>query len=382
MNRLRDRDIRPGERWIYSAGFNVAPDLRSTARIDVEMPDIRRILDAGGRLAILSHQGSHGHAAELDHVAAYLSDGLGSRVDYVPDNDTTEAVRRAAALRPGTAALFGNTRRHAGEQRNDPSLARRFAALGDAVAVGGFAKAHRAHASNVGILRYLPGYLADSMLDELALLEPWAGVSDTFSVAVLGGVKREKTVVGLDLVSGTYDLVVPGGAVLHAVLRALGHDVGASSLGEDPAGCLRVAKAVLERTNRARLHIPDHVVVTRSGRARTVAVHEIPPGWAIADFVPRPWLRAELARLAMDGGRAFIAGTPCRYASGFSGSADLLLSAFSAPGVAALLLGGDTVAELPWKGRISTGGGAALHYLAHGTCPVLDAVRTGPEAMT
>jgi phosphoglycerate kinase len=382
MNLLRNKEIRPGDRWVYSAGFNVAPDLRATARIDTEIPDIQRILAAGGRLAILSHQGSYGNAAELDHVAAYLTDRLGTTVDYVPENDTVNAARLALALRPGTATLFGNTRRHPGEQRNDPALARRFAALGDAVAVGGFAKAHRAHASNVGILRHLPGYLADSVLDEMALLEPWAGAADSFSVAVLGGVKPEKTVIGLDVFSRTYDVVVPGGVVLNSVLRALGHSIGSSSLGEDPDGCLRVAKTVLGRTNRARIHVPDHVVVTRDGSARVVPVRAIPTGWAIADFVPTWRLRQELDRLARYGGRAFIAGTPCQYTSGFQNSAETLLAAFSAPDVAALLLGGDTVAELPWDGPVSTGGGAALHYLAHGTCPVLEALRTPAEAAT
>jgi phosphoglycerate kinase len=377
---LRDSDIRPGDRWIYSAGFNVSRALPSTARIDTELADIERILTGGGRLAILSHQGKHGSADELDFVAAYLADRLDRVVDYVPDNDTTAAVERAHALAPGEAALFGNTRYHAGEQRNDAELARRFSALGDAVAVGGFSKAHRAHASNVGILRYLPGYLTDSVLAELTLLEPWAGASDRFSVAVLGGVKREKTVVGLAALAGTYDVVVPGGVVLNTLLRALGHDIGTSELGEDPAGCLRVAEEVLNRRDsRTRIHIPRTVRVERQGDTRLVETGRVPSGWRIVDFLLDPWLQDELTRLTRTGGRAFIAGTPCLYTDGFRHSADELLSAFSKPGVSALLLGGDTVAELPWQGTVSTGGGSALHYLAHGTCPILDAVRTGPE---
>lgn len=107
-------------------------------------------------------------------------------------------------------------------------------------------------------------------------------------------------------------------------------------------------------------------------------MHQIPSGWAVADVVPLPWLRAALGRLVREGGLAFVAGTPCRYAEGFRDSADELMAAFSGPGVDALLMGGDTVAELPWDGLVSTGGGAALHFLAHGTCPVLDAVRAGP----
>jgi phosphoglycerate kinase len=380
---LRDRAIRPGERWIYSAGFNVRPDLRDTGRLDSELSDLRRILDGGGRLAVLSHHGSHadGTAGSLAFAADYLAERLGVPVDYVPDNTSTAAVRRSHALRPGAAAVFGNTRQHAGEERGDPDLARQFAELGDVVAVGGFAKAHRAHASNVGILRHLPGYLADSVAAELELLAPWAGSSPRYSLAVLGGVKREKTVVGLPEFAAVYDVVVPGGAVLHHLLRALGHEIGSSALGADPAGCLAVARDVLARPRRARIHIPDHVVVARADGGDPMAIPVaggVPDGWAIVDFVPQPWLHDCLNRLAR-GGRAFIAGTPCRYAEGHTGSADTLLRALAGPHIEALLLGGDTVAELPWHGPASTGGGSALHYLAHGTCPVLDAVSTSPQ---
>jgi phosphoglycerate kinase len=378
---LRHRQVRPGERWIYSAGFNVRPDLAATERVDTELADIRRILDAGGRLAILSHQGGSagdGAALELDFVARYLSTRLGRPVGYVPENASWSAVRRARELRAGEAVLFGNTRKHRGEQRDDPELARRFAQLGDVVAVGGFSKAHRSHASNVGLLRHLPGYLADSVLTQLALLAPWAVPDDRCSMAVLGGLKPEKTVVGLDVLSGRYDVVVPGGAVLNTVLRALGHDIGASAVGDAPEKCLRVAKAVLARRNRAEIHIPDEVVVTRAPGERAVVrvADGVPAGWSIADFVPNQWLRERFAELA--GGRALIAGTPSRYLDGFRSTADELLRVFAAADVDALLLGGDTVAELPWPGPTSTGGGAALHYLAHGTCPVIEAVRAAP----
>ncbi|MCC8250102.1 phosphoglycerate kinase [Saccharothrix luteola] len=371
---LSDVDIRPGDRWIYSAGFNVRPDLAATARIDEELPDLRRILGAGGRIAILSHQGSHRDrsAASLDFVAEYLSDRLGTVVEHHPDNDTADAVDRARRLRPGEAVLFGNTREHAGEEGNDPGLARRFAALGDAVAVGGFSKAHRAHASNVGLLDHLPGYLADSVVAQLALLAPWSGASTRYSVAVLGGVKREKTTPGLDALAQCYDLVVPGGAVLNGLLRATGHRIGASAPGDAGA-----AERVLARDNRAEIHLPREVVVADRDLTRFAVVpvrDGVPPGWSIVDFVPRPWLHDRLDRLAA-GGRALLAGTPCLYAHGFRRSADVLLAAFRAPSVDALLLGGDTVAELPWYGPASTGGGAALHFLGHGTLPVLDALR-------
>lgn len=378
---LHRRRIGAGERWIYSAGFNVGPDLTDTTRIDTELPDLARLSDAGARVAILSHQGSHadGTAGSLQHVAAHLGGRLGRGVHYVPDNASTVAVDAAAALRDGDIALFGNTRAHAGEERNDDVLAAAFARLGDVVAVGGFSKAHRAHASNVGLLGLLPGFLTDSVLHEISALRPWAGRSDRYSVAALGGVKSEKTVIGLDRLTRTYDLVIPGGVVLNTLLRVLGHDVRRSHLGNDPERCAEIAAQVLDVRDGATIHVPDHVTVADADHpraARRIALADgVPPGQAIVDFDLTPWARSQLARLARTGGRALIAGTPSRYTCGFGRAATTMLDAFSAPGIDAILLGGDTVAELPWTGPVSAGGGSALAYLADGTCAVLDALR-------
>ncbi|PKW16309.1 phosphoglycerate kinase [Saccharopolyspora spinosa] len=381
---LSQQEIRCGQRWIYSAGFNVGRALADTGRIDEELPAIERLLDAGARVAVLSHQGNGvDDANELDFVADYIADRLGRTVGYFPGNATPDAVDRAHALRAGEAVVFGNTRKHAGEMTNSAELAGRFAALGDCAAIGGFSKAHRAHASNVGLLGHRPAFAADSLVHETGLLAPWAGSSDElYSVAVLGGVKPEKTAIGLEHLTATYDLVIPGGAVLNNLLRALGHDIGSSTVGSRPEKCLQVSRNVLNRANRAELHIPDEVVIARpTGRdfadARTIPVSRgVPSDYAIVDFVLAPWVCAKLDHLTSHGGRAFIAGTPARYTEGFTRASDALLGALGHDRVNALLLGGDTTADLPWNGTKSTGGGSALHYLAYGTCPVFDALRT------
>jgi phosphoglycerate kinase len=377
---LRDRRLRPGERWIFSAGFNVGPRLADTTRVDSELPDLARLADAGARVAVLSHQGSHrdGTARELDYLARYLGRALGRPVGYHPDNDSPGALARSRSLQDGEIVLFGNTRAHAGEERDDPALARRFALLGDAVVVGGFSKAHRAHASNVGLLRHLPGWAADSLIRETRALDPWAGHDpDRYSVAVLGGVKPEKTLIGLGRLTRTHDLVIPGGVVLNTLLRVRGHAIGDSLLGERPDDCAEVAARVLGRPG-AELHLPDEVVVAdRGGHSRVVRVADgVPPGHAIVDFHVTDRTRKRLDELRVRGGRALMAGTPSRYTDGFGAAAGPLLDAFAAPGVDALLLGGDTVAELPWRGPVSGGGGSALQYLADGTCAVFDALRS------
>ncbi|MET7988165.1 phosphoglycerate kinase [Streptomyces sp. NPDC005281] len=375
MRLLRDHPVVPGERWVYSAGFNVGPALTDTGRIDTELDDLRGLAAAGARVALLSHQGSakDGTARHLDYLAGYLGRRLGREVRYLPECSSRQAQIWAAELRDGEIALFGNVRLEAGEERGDRELAAALARLGDRVAVGGFSKAHRRHASNVGILDFLPGYAASSLLGETELLRPWAaGGGAAGSVAVLGGVKAEKTVVGLESLTRAYDVVIPGGVVLNTLLAVSGYAIGGSELGTEAERCAAVARTVLGRRHRARIHLPRTVLITGpEGATRTVGVEEgVPEGWAIVDF--------DLERWAVDAvreaGRVLVAGTPGRHAEGNHRAAAAVLGAREPGEAHTLLLGGDTVAELPWTGPRSTGGGSALHYLADGTCAVIEAL--------
>src|SRR5205823_14009605 len=164
VRHLGGRRIAAGERWIYVAGCNTTVDAPGS-RVDAEVADMARIADNGGRVAILSHQGSwrDGSAAPLDWLARCLQARLGRTVRYVLECASSSAVDQAAALGDGEVAVFGNTRMAPGEERNDPELADWFARLGDVVAIGGFSKAHRAHASNVGVLAVRPAVAADCL---------------------------------------------------------------------------------------------------------------------------------------------------------------------------------------------------------------------------
>ncbi|WP_406098134.1 phosphoglycerate kinase [Kitasatospora purpeofusca] len=384
MRLLADHTPAPGERWIYSAGFNAGPALADTGRIDVELADLARLSDAGARIALLSHQGSakDGSARHLDYLADYLTRRLGRPVRYLPENTTARARARARELGPGGITLFGNTRLDPGEERGDPELARTLAGLGDRVAIGGFSKAHRRHASNTGLLDHLPGWAAAGLVGEARALDPWAAGADGHghgagdsggpSVAVLGGVKPEKTLIGLRGLTRTHHLVIPGGVVLNTLLAVTGHRIGRSELGSDPEGCARVAREVLARTGGAGIHLPRVVVAAGpDGTLRHLPLDRgVPDDHAIVDFEVQPGA-IELLRRA---GRVLVAGTPGRHAEGNRHAAAAVLAARAhAPG-GTLLLGGDTVAELPWDGPRSTGGGSALQYLVEGTCAVFEAL--------
>lgn len=384
VRRLAQQPIAHGERWIFSAGFNVRRDLSDTGRIDSELADLGRLLSAGARVAILSHQGNYrrGTAQSLDFAAAYLSGHLGRSVAYVGTCCGAHAEVQAAALRPGQAALFGNTRMQPGEETNDAQLAAALARLGDRVAIGGFSKAHRTHASNVGLLEYRPGYIAESIVQEVERLAPWAGTKPGIpSVAILGGSKREKIAVGLDGFTQTYDVVVPTGVVLNVLLKAKGHDVGASDLGEDPHGSVTIARRVLARSNRAEIRWPREVLIARRVPqgyvdARVLPLNEpVPADRAIVDIVPDSTLRAYLQSVADAGGRLLLAGTPGLVSFGFRAAAEMFCAVLSTPNAKSIVVGGDSVADLAFRGRVSTGGGSALQYLVTGDSPVFAALR-------
>lgn len=389
--RLRTATIKKRDIWIYVADFNIAHDgttLKSTQRIDAEIDDAKFILERGGIVAFLAHKGrfKDGDTEDLDFVLPYLSCRLGKEVGkellYYPENNTPEAARFVQGLPAQTAAVMGNTRKHAGEEENDRGLSKQFAALGQRAAIGGFGKAHRAHASNVGIQGYIPCYATESQLKEMKLLARWTGASPgVYSVAVLGGVKKEKITIGLGGLARTYDAIIPGGIVLNTILKAKRFEIGASVISDGGKTFQKEVSEVLDGPHADKVLIPDAVIVARKARgqyvsARRLPVKEgVPDGHMIVDYELSAAGVDALDRMVEGNGRLLLAGTPGIYTAGFTSATAPILARMSRLPGRCVALGGDTAAEVGFKGRCSTGGGSALYFVANGTTPVYQALR-------
>lgn len=388
LPRLSERTIIPGERWIYSADFNVTHEnhtILGTSRIDAEIHDIQRIASAGGIVLILAHQGRYGKAESLEFILPYLSEQLGKTAEYCEENTGAKAQEFAQHLTPGSVAVMGNTRRHEGEERNDPQLAKEFSRLGDAVALGGFGKAHRANSSNVGILKHLPGYLTDNHCHEMETLSKWTGKSSKYSVAILGGVKREKIDIGLKGFAQIYDCIIPGGIVLNALLHTKGYSVG-SSLMTDGKYQANIEESFISQAS-AQIVLPTQVIVTSTAHwsDRRISIVQdrtngVKQNEAIVDYIMPSQGRECLERAIREGGRIVVAGTPSMITKGFTNATEALQPYLEHAGAQILILGGDTASEINHKGIVSTGGGSALQYLAFGTTAVLDALRHQPAS--
>ena len=127
-NKLSDKKIQFGERWIYSAGFNVDFSLNNKERLIEEINDIKRIINAGASLSILSHQGSfeNNTARHLDYLIPFFNEKIQTNIKYFPKNNNGKAIELSKNLNPGQIAIFGNTRFHQGEQANNLTLAKQF----------------------------------------------------------------------------------------------------------------------------------------------------------------------------------------------------------------------------------------------------------------
>jgi len=411
---LKDANIIPGDRWVYVADFNEEPvkevkegEKEEYARVDSEIKDISYILERGASVSILTSRGRFGDSQEdmdlcflVPYLSRKLSEKLERRIEvkYFPGNVSDDAIRFAKSLEAKEIAIMGNTRQHEGEESEDKrksrELAERFSKLGKYVAIGGFGKAHRKNASNYRILDFLPGFMTESMLEEMVSIGYWAGRQENIlSVAVLGGVKKEKITIGLEGFIETYDEIIPGGIVLNTILKVRGFEIGDSVITEKEKSFEKEVGIILERNKKkfppSIIHVPKRVIIARktdTGYRDMVSISledqkrdRVPKGYRIVSFKLNRDTKVILDEVMNRRGRLVIAGTPDLYKEGFGWATNEIMERARRPEVRTLVLGGDTTREVDYKGKTSTGGGSSLCFLAYGTTPVFEKLKRNKE---
>lgn len=358
-------------------------------RIERIVPTVRDILAAGGRPVLLAHfgrpKGQPVPEMSLGQVVPALEAALGQEVAFL------EAPDRAAleALAPGSVALLENTRFHPGEEKNDPELARAYAALGDVYCNDAFSAAHRAHATTEGIAHLLPACAGRLMEAELRALEAALGAPERPVLAVVGGAKVSTK---LDLLSNLIekvDMLVIGGGMANTFLAAEGVDV-ARSLCEHDLG--ETAREILAKAGETGCEIilPTDVVVAEAFAANaentTVAATAVPPGTMILDAGPESVARI---RAAIDRARTLIWNGPLGafeippFDAATNAAAEHAATRSAGGQLVSVAGGGDTVAALNRAGAaerfsyVSTAGGAFLEWMEGKTLPGVAALDRG-----
>jgi phosphoglycerate kinase len=258
-------------------------------RMRATVATVTELADAGAIVLVLAHFGRPKvPSAEFStaQLAAPYSTVLGRPVTYIDWEGAAEAV---AALSPGDIALLENTRFFGGEEKNDPAVVARFAALGDLYVNDAFSAAHRAHASTEGLAHALPAYAGRAMEAELTALDKALGKPEHPVAAVVGGAKVSTKLAVLEHLVARVDHLIIGGGMANTFLAARGVDVGKSLCEHDLVGTVNDIFDAAERAG-CTVHLPYDVVVAKEFRAnpptRTVNVHEVAADEMILDIGP------------------------------------------------------------------------------------------------
>jgi len=349
--------------------------ISDSARIDASLETIRYILGQGASVVLCSHLGrpkERSPELSLKPVAEYLSAVLGQKVALAPDCIGDITGRLVGALKPREALLLENLRFHGEEEANDRDFAHELARGKDAYVNDAFGSAHRAHASIVGVTRFIheraAGFL---MMRELEALRAVTENPERPAIAILGGAKVSDKIGVIRNLFTKMNTILIGGAMAYTFIKSRGIPVGKSRVEEDKVDLARDLLAEAEKLGVALVLPVDHIVAPSidSASGSATAGVEIPADMMGLDIGPRT-IDEFIARLA--GAKTVIWNGPLGlferepFAAGTMKVGEALANL---PGAKTVIGGGDTAAAVghqPWSGRfthISTGGGATLEYL-------------------
>lgn len=360
-----------GKRVLLRTSLNlpVASDgsVGDVFRLHRALPTIRFLTERGARVIIVGYLGRKGDS--MRPIAEELKK-LGHEIPmYFFGTDFSEAPREVAALKNGECLILESTRRHAGEEANDPAFIDLLASLADIFVGDAFAEAHRDYASNVAVAKKMPRYAGLLMRDEVEQLNA-ARSPHAPSFAILGGAKFETKAPLIDSLLNTYDHLFIAGALANDVFKAKGFPVGRSLISKELP-----SQSVLDNPH---FLAPIDVTAENSEKQAKVKQPEaVGEDDKIVDIGPDSV--SAIAPILSEAKFILWNGPTGLYEDGYTSYthaiAELVAHAVE-NGAQAVIGGGDTIAAILESqvspkalGFLSTGGGAMLQYLLKGTLP-------------
>lgn len=375
---VKDVDVK-GKVVFCRVDFNVPMkdgQVTDDTRIRAALPTIQYLVEQGAKVLLASHLGRpKGQAVEelrLTPVAKRLSELLGKDVKKTDEAYGESVQSEISTMNDGDVLLLENVRFYPGEEKNDPELAKSFAALADLYVNDAFGAAHRAHASTEGIAHHLPAVSGFLMQKELDVLGKALSNPERPFTAIIGGAKVKDKIGVIDNLLDKVDNLIIGGGLAYTFIKAQGHEIGKSLLEEDK---IELAKTFMEKAKAkgVNFYMPvDGIVAddfSADANSKIVAIEDIPADWEALDIGPKT---AEIYREVIQKSKLVIWNGPMgvfeidKFAGGTKAVAEALAEA---EGTYSVIGGGDSAAAVEKfnladkMSHISTGGGASLEFM-------------------
>jgi len=395
MNKLtiQDLDLR-GKRVFIRVDFNVPLKdgaVTDDTRIRETLPTLKLAIEKGGRLVLASHlgrpKGGPDAKYSLKPAAKKLEELLGKPVAFASDCVGPDAEARSKALQDGDVLVLENVRFHPEEEKNDEVFSKQLAALCDGVFVcDAFGSAHRAHASVVGITKFVKQAAAGLLMEkEIAYIGKAISNPTRPFVAILGGAKVSDKIEVVENLMKIADAMLIGGGMAYTFLKAQGLSIGKSLVEQDKIDLAKKIMAHAKQKNFKLLLPVDHVVAPEfkaDAPSTIVDAGTTPDGQMGLDIGPKTieMYKAEIAKAKtiVWNGPMGVFEMPA-FAKGTLEIAKAVAAATTA-GATSIVGGGDSVAAVHQSGvakqisHISTGGGASLEYLGGRKLPGVEAL--------
>jgi phosphoglycerate kinase len=385
------------EKALVRVDFNVPLDkdfsITDDTRMRAAVPTIKKILNDGGSVVLMSHLGRPKNGPEekfsLKHLLPHLKELLGGvNVLFADDCIGNDAVEKSKSLQPGEVLLLENLRFYKEEEKGNEEFARKLASLGDVYVNDAFGTAHRAHASTAVIAQFFAkdkrmfGLLMNA---EVSNADKVLNSSEKPFLAIIGGAKvSDKILIIENLLDRATDIII-GGGMAYTFFKAMGGKIG-SSLCEDDR--LDKANELLQKAKEKNvsIHLPsDSIIADKFAEDAMVSgslSNDIPDGWMGLDIGE---MACETFSKVIQHSKTILWNGPMgvfemkKFQHGTKCIAEAVAEA-TADGAFSLIGGGDSVAAVNEFGLadkvsyVSTGGGALLEYFEGKELPGIKAI--------
>lgn len=375
-------------RILIRVDYNVPYDknmiITDDTRIKASLQTLEYCINRDARIVLISHLGRpKGKVVQdmsLHPVAKRLSELISKEVKFVDKAIGDESEEIIYNLKGGEIALLENIRFYPEEERNDDNFAKKLARLGEVYINDAFATAHRAHASNEAITRYVDVCAAGFLLkDEIEYLKKVTTTPTRPLLAIIGGAKISSK---LDILKNLLDMVdqlIIGGGMAFTFLKAKGYNIGKSLLEEE---LIETAKEILNKGGQ-KILLPVDVVVApafeNEAPKKTVSIDHIPNEMIGLDIGAST---IELFCKAIKQSKTVVWNGPMGAFEmpSFASGTDMIAQSIAKSNCLSIVGGGDSITALNKFGLadkmtyISTGGGAFLELLEGKTLPAIAAL--------